>query len=155
MSNLYMNLPSFATDYSGFLSLLHGYGGLMVVHDPSGCLGNYTNCDEPRWYHEPQPVYSSTIRELEAVIGDYDETANKIKEEVLRRNPPFVCIMGTPIPSLTGCDVEAIAGEVENETGVPCFGIETDGFQFYTDGIGRALELLYEKFIKKDSENTR
>lgn len=150
MSSFYARLPSFATDYSGFLSLLHGLGGLMVVHDPSGCLGNYTNCDEPRWYHEPQPVYSSTIRELEAIIGDYSETIVKIKDEVQRKKPPFACVMGTPIPALTGCDVEAIARTVEGETGVPCFGIATDGFKFYTDGIRRALDLLYEKFMDKE-----
>lgn len=155
MSNLFMSLPSFATDYSGFLSIMHGLGGLMVVHDPSGCLGNYTNCDEPRWYHEPQSVFSSIIREIDAVMGDNSGIIEKIKDEIERKRPPFVCIMGTPIPSLTGCDVGAIACEIEQDTGVPCFGIDTDGFKFYNDGIKRAIELLYENFMEKDIDTIK
>lgn len=152
MSSLYMKLPSFATDYSGFISLIHGLGGLMVVQDPSGCLGNYTNCDEPRWYHHPQRVFSSTFREMEAVIGDYSETIRKTCLEIQRKKPPFVCILGTPIPALTGCDVVSIADAVKDETGVPCYGITTNGFQFYQDGISRALALLYDEFMEQDVE---
>lgn len=147
MSTLYMKLPSFATDYSGFLSLLHGLGGLMVVHDPSGCLGNYTNCDEPRWYHEPQPVFSSGLRELDAIVGDDLAAVEKISAEIRRRKPPFVCILGTPVPALTGCDVAAIAEALRQDCGVPCFGIPTDGFQFYDDGIRRGLKLLRDHFM--------
>ena len=150
MSTLYRSLPSFATDYSGFLSVMHGLGGLMVTHDPSGCLGNYTNCDEPRWFSEPMNVFSSTLRELDAALGCNDDIICKIKKEIKRKRPPFVCILGTPIPALTGCDVSAIALEIENETGVSAFGIETDGFKFYDDGIAKALDLLYEHFMKKD-----
>ena len=150
MSTLYKSLPSFATDYSGFLSVMHGLGGLMVTHDPSGCLGNYTNCDEPRWFSEPMNVFSSTLRELDAALGCNDDIICKIKKEIKRKRPPFVCILGKPIPALTGCDVSAIALEIENETGVSAFGIETDGFKFYDDGIAKALDLLYEHFMKKD-----
>lgn len=149
MSSFFRSLPSFATDYSGFISLMHGLGGMMIVHDPSGCLGNYTNTDEPRWYHDPQPVFSSGIRELEAVIGDTGVFLEKAVREVNRRKPPFVCILGTPIPALTGCDVKMLAFELESETGVKCFGVETDGFRFYDDGIEKALDLILDSFACK------
>ena len=64
MSNMFHFLPSFAPDYSGFFSALHGLDGLMVLHDPSGCLGNYVSCDEPRWYHDPRPVFTSLLKEM-------------------------------------------------------------------------------------------
>lgn len=143
MSTLYRSLPSFATDYSGFLSVMHGLGGLMVVHDPSGCLGNYTNCDEPRWFHDPQGVYSTRLRELEAVLGDNRTSRGLIAEEVRRSSPPFVCILGTSVPALTGCDLADLAAQVEEETNVPCFPVDTDGFRFYDSGIAKALSLLY------------
>ena len=143
MSTLYRSLPSFATDYSGFLSIMHGLGGLMVVHDPSGCLGNYTNCDEPRWFHDPQSVYSTRLRELEAVLGDSRTSRELIVKEVRRSCPPFVCILGTSVPALTGCDLADLAAQVEEETKVPCYAVDTDGFHFYDSGIAKALSLLY------------
>ena len=77
---------------------------------------NNTNTDEPRWYHDPQPVFSSRMRELEAVIGDTDIIIEKAIKEIRRRKPPFVCIFGTPVPALTGCDVISVADEIEAET---------------------------------------
>ena len=152
MSELFTCLPSFATDYSGFISLMHGLGGMMIVHDPSGCLGNYTNTDEPRWYHDPQPVYSSTMGELEAVVGDTSIVIEKATKEINRRKPPFVCILGTPVPALTGCDVNLIADEIENNTNVRCFGIETNGFKFYDDGIEKAMNLILNEFMIDTAE---
>lgn len=147
MSRLFTYLPSFATDYSGFISVMHGLGGMMIVHDPSGCLGNYTNTDEPRWYHDPQPVFSSGMRELEAVIGDNDIIVKKAIKEIQRRNPPFVCIFGTPVPALTGCDVISVAEEIKAKTGVRCFGIETEGFKFYDEGIKKAMSFVYKELM--------
>lgn len=155
MSTLYTHLPSFATDYSGFISVMHGLGGMMIVHDPSGCLGNYTNTDEPRWYHDPQPVFSSRMRELEAVIGDTDIIIAKAIKEIRRRKPPFVCIFGTPVPALTGCDVISVADEIEAETAVRCFGIETDGFKFYDDGIRKAMSFVYNELMLHDVPKVR
>lgn len=149
MSTLYRDLPSFATDYSGFISLMYGLGGLMVVHDPSGCLGNYTNCDEPRWFYDPQSVYSTRLRELEAVLGGNSDTKEKILKEIRRNPPPFVCILGTSVPALTGCDLTDLAERIEEEGGVPCYTVETDGFHFYDTGIQKAL-LLLQSFMKQD-----
>ncbi|MBR2835613.1 MAG: hypothetical protein IKE43_07905 [Coriobacteriales bacterium] len=152
MSSYFATLPSFATDYSGFISVMHGLGGLMIVHDPSGCLGNYTNTDEPRWYHEPQPVFSSTLKEIEAVIGDTEIFMQKALPEVIRRKPPFVCIFGTPVSALTGYDIDSLAQGLEQRSGATCFGIETDGFAFYDDGIKRALLFAYEKLMEPKTE---
>lgn len=152
MSSLFLRLPSFATDYSGFMSLMQGLGGLMILHDPSGCMGNYTNCDEPRWYHDPQPAFSSTLRELEAVVGDQSILVGKAIRAARRLTPKFICILLTPVPSLIGCDIEAAAREIEKETAIPCFGIATTGFRFYDDGIRRALELLYCRFADIKAE---
>ncbi len=89
-------MPSFATDYSGFISVMHGLGGMMIVHDPSGCLGNYTNTDEPRWYHDPQPVFSSRMRELEAVIGDTDIIIEKQSKKYVGASHRLFAYSGLP-----------------------------------------------------------
>ena len=38
-----------APDYSGAASALFDLGGIVVMHDASGCTGNFTGYDEPRW----------------------------------------------------------------------------------------------------------
>ena len=50
MRKLCIKLPPFAPDYSGVCSALYELGGMSVIHDASGCTGNYTGFDEPRWY---------------------------------------------------------------------------------------------------------
>lgn len=143
MSTLFKKLPSFATDYSGFLSVMHGLGGMMVVYDPSGCLGNYTNCDEPRWYSDPGPVYTANLRELEAVCGDQETLIEKVVNTAGMLHPEFICILMTPVPSLVGFDIDTAAQSMSDRCDIPCFGIHTDGFCFYNDGISRALDLIY------------
>ena len=38
-------LPTFAADYSGACAALFDLNGTVVIHDPSGCIGNYTAYD--------------------------------------------------------------------------------------------------------------
>ena len=42
MSRLCIDLPPFAPDYSGAASAFFDLGGIIVMHDASGCTGNYT-----------------------------------------------------------------------------------------------------------------
>ncbi|ABN07208.1 oxidoreductase/nitrogenase, component 1 [Methanocorpusculum labreanum Z] len=151
MSNLFVHLPSFATDYSGAASVFYNMGGLVVIHEPSGCMGNFTGFDEPRWYHAPEMVFSSFIREEEATMGDESILLNKILQECASHHPKFVAILGTPVPALIGCDISGIATEVFDTTKIPAFGLNTTGFQYYDDGIKKAL-LMIEEQLMKDSE---
>ena len=153
MSHLFVNLPSFATDYSGAASVLYNLGGLVVIHEPSGCMGNFTGFDEPRWYHSPKRIFSSFIREDEAVIGDDSIIIEKILRECKRNRPSFIAILGTPVPALIGCDISGIAAEVTDATGITAFGLETNGFGYYHDGIENALIALEEHFMEGKTEN--
>ena len=147
MSTLFHSLPSFAPDYSGFFSALHGLDGLLVLHDPSGCLGNYISCDEPRWYHDPRTVFTSLLKEMEAVTGDDSALVEKVVHAAEIFHPPFICILSTPVPSLIGFDPHAAALTIQEQTGIPSFGVETTGFPTYQEGITHALALLNEHFM--------
>ncbi|MFQ9086536.1 MAG: hypothetical protein ACLR6H_07100 [Roseburia sp.] len=44
-------------------------GGIIVMHDASGCTGNYTGYDEPRWIGSKSAVFCSGLRRIDAVMG--------------------------------------------------------------------------------------
>ena len=50
-------LPVYTADNSAMCSALYELGGLLVMHDASGCNSTYTTHDEPRWFDRPAQVY--------------------------------------------------------------------------------------------------
>ena len=46
-----------AADTSGVCSMLYELGGMVVVHDASGCNSTYSTHDEPRWYRQDSMIY--------------------------------------------------------------------------------------------------
>lgn len=50
MARLSVHLPPFSPDYSGVSSVFFDLPVVVAIHDASGCTGNYTGYDEPRWY---------------------------------------------------------------------------------------------------------
>ena len=53
MKETYRVLPVWAGDVSGIAGALYEFGGMTVIHDPSGCNSTYNTHDELRWYREP------------------------------------------------------------------------------------------------------
>ena len=80
MSKLCISLPPFAPDYSGAASALFDLGGMIVIHDASGCTGNYTGFDEPRWFGSSSAVFCSGLRHMDAVLGNDDKLIRRIAE---------------------------------------------------------------------------
>ena len=52
-------------------------GGIVVMHDASGCTGNYTSYDEPRWLGSRSAVFCSGLRRMDAVMGNDDKYIRK------------------------------------------------------------------------------
>ncbi|MCH3907872.1 MAG: hypothetical protein LKE28_06410 [Sphaerochaeta sp.] len=69
MSTLSILLPPCSPDYSGVASVLYELGGMVVLHDASGCTGNYLGYDEPRWIDTRSLVYCSGLRTHRCRIG--------------------------------------------------------------------------------------
>ena len=65
--------------------------------------------------------------------------------EVLK--PAFIAIAGTPIPTMTGFDFEAVASVIEQRTGIPSFGFPTTGMNTYIHGASMALAGIAERFV--------
>ena len=123
----------------GVCSALFELGGMTVMHDASGCNSTYTTHDEPRWYDMDSMVYISGISEMEAIMGDDEKLAGDIADAAKELSPAFIAIAGTPIPTMTGFDFEAVAELIGQRTGIPCFGFPTTGMNTYIHGASMAF----------------
>ena len=148
MSKLWITLPAYAGDYSGVCSAMYELGGLAVIHDASGCTGNYTGYDEPRWYDAPARTFCSGLREIDAVLGDDDKLVGRVVAACEELRPTMIAVIGSPVPMVIGTDFKGIAAELENRTGLPCFGFPTNGIVRYGAGVGAAQTALIKRFAK-------
>lgn len=146
---------TYTADVSGVPSALYELGGMIVMHDASGCNSTYNTHDEPRWYNSKSMVYISGLSEMEAIMGDDEKLVGDIVKEALKLKPKFIAIAGTPIPMITGCDIEANARVIEARTGIPTFGINSNGMHSYVEGAGEALLHYVRAFVKKDKKKKK
>lgn len=146
MKRFSMILPPFAPDYSGVASALFDLNGLIVIHDASGCTGNYTGFDEPRWYGSRKPLYCSGLRKMDAVFGNEEALIEKILRAERELPTDFIALVGSPVPMVIGTDFEGLARELECRSGVPAFGFASNGTQFYGTGVVMAARAVLDRF---------
>lgn len=154
MGKLCMTLPPFSPDYSGVCSALFSLNCLTVIHDGAGCTGNYTGYDEPRWYHSNSPIYCSGLREIDAILGDDEKLIQKVLEAVSLlekegRRPELIALVGSPVPMVIGTDMEGIATELENRTGIRSFGFSATGLSYYPQGLEQVDRKLIRRILQE------
>ncbi len=147
MERLYKALPPFAPDYSGVCSVLFELGGVSIILDASGCTGNYTGYDEPRWYGSPGRVLCSGLREMDAVMGDEAKLFHKIQEHLAANEPSFIALLGSPAPMVIGMDYTALAAELSQRFSIPAIAFDTSGMHYYDWGASRALLEIAKRFV--------
>ena len=152
MEQLWITLPAIAPDYSGVCSAMFDLGGMSIIHDASGCTGNYTGYDEPRWYGTKSMVYCSGLREIDAVLGRDDKLIKNVLKTSEYKNPTCYSIIGSPVPMVIGSDLKGIAHEIEELTGLPAFGFSTNGLGLYNKGVSEAMLAVVKRFIKPSEE---
>jgi len=141
-------ISTYTADVSGVASALYELGGMTVIHDASGCNSTYNTHDEPRWYDMDSAVFISALTEINAVMGNDRKLVDDIVRAAKELHPKFIALCGTPIPMMVGFDFEAVASLVENETGIPSFGIPTNGMHTYVSGAGQAFACLAKRMVK-------
>ena len=146
-------ISTYSADVMGVCSALFELGGMTVMHDASGCNSTYTTHDEPRWYDMDSMVYISGISEIEAIMGDDEKLISDIVDAAEKLKPAFIAIAGTPIPTMTGFDFEAVASVIEQQTGIPSFGFPTTGMNTYIHGASMALAGIAERFVDEPQAN--
>ena len=141
-------ISTYASDASGVASAMYELGGLTVIHDASGCNSTYNTHDEPRWYDMDSMVYISAVSEMEAIMGDDSRWISDVIETAKELKPAFITLCGSPIPMMIGTDFEALAMEVEQATGIPTFGLATNGMHSYIWGVSKAFDALASRLVE-------
>lgn len=148
MSKLCIDLPPIAPDYSGAASALFDLGGIVVMHDASGCTGNYTGFDEPRWLGSRSAVYCSGLRRMDAIMGNDQKFIDGALAAAKDLNPTMISYLGSPVPMVIGIELEGMAAETEDASGLPCFGFNTTGQHYYDKGASDVFLKLIKRFTK-------
>ena len=141
-------LSTYSADNFGVCSALYELGGLVVMHDASGCNSTYNTHDEPRWYDMDSMVFISGLTEKDAIFGNDEVLVRNLCETAEKLHPKFVCICGGPLPHIIGTDFRAVAKAVSRRTNLPCFGIQTNGMDAYVSGAGEAFACLVDLMEK-------
>ena len=149
MRQSYKIIPVYTADVSGVCSALYELGGMVVMHDPSGCNSTYNTHDEIRWYDQDSLIFISGLSEIDAVMGNDAKFINDIEAAAKELKPKFIALAGSPIPFMNGTDFPAIAQVIETESGIPAFAVPTNGMHDYTYGAGLALAKIAERFVEE------
>ena len=147
-------ISTYSADTFGVCSALFELGGMVVMHDASGCNSTYTTHDEPRWFDMDSMVYISALTEMEAIMGDDEKLISDIVSAAEELKPKFIAIVGTPIPTMVGFDFDAVASLVEEQTGIPAFGFATTGMNTYVHGVAMAMEMLARHYVADSNHKT-
>ena len=153
MRQAYRIIPIYTSDVSGVCSALYELGGMVVIHDPSGCNSTYNTHDEIRWYNQDSLIFISGLTEIDAVMGNDEKFLSDIKEAAGELHPKFIALVSSPIPFMNGTDFPALAKVLETETGVPAFAVPTNGMHDYVYGAGKALEEIARRFVPEQMED--
>lgn len=153
MRQAYRIIPIYTSDVSGVCSALYELGGMVVMHDPSGCNSTYNTHDEIRWYDQDSLIFISGLTEIDAVMGNDEKFLSDIKEAAREFHPKFIALVSSPIPFMNGTDFPALAKVLETETGIPAFAVPTNGMHDYVYGAGKALEEIARRFVPEQMED--
>lgn len=145
MNRAYGILPCYTGDVSGVCSALYELGGMVVIHDPSGCNSTYNTHDETRWYSQDSLIFISGLSEMDAILGSDEKLVREISEAALSLSPRFIALASSPIPYLSGQDMPALGRLIEKNTGIPTFFVPTNGMHDYVCGAGEALGAIAER----------
>ena len=149
-SQTWWSLPVYTGDVSGVCSALYELGGMVVMHDPSGCNSTYNTHDEIRWASMESLVFLSGLTQIDAITGNDRKLIDDIVSASAKFHPAFIAVANSPVPWLIGTDFEAVCRKVQEKTGIPAFHVETNAMHDYTRGAGLAfLELAKMLFSGK------
>lgn len=146
MKGFLKRLSPFAPDNSGVVSALFEFGGLIAICDAGGCTGNVCGFDEPRWFTMRSAVFSTGMRDMDAILGRDKLLVDKIVSAQESVKAPFAVLVGTPVPAVIATDFKALRRMTEKRTDVPVLTVESTGVNYYDKGASKALEMLFDTF---------
>lgn len=146
------SLPVYTGDVSGVCSALYELGGMVVMHDPSGCNSTYNTHDEIRWIQQESLIFLSGLTQMDAITGNDKKLIGDIVSAAMEFQPKFIAIANSPVPWLIGTDFHAICAQVSAKTGIPSFHVETNAMHDYTRGAGQAFLKLAQMLFNRQAQ---
>ena len=146
MRQSYRIIPVYTADVSGVCSALYELGGMVVMHDPSGCKSTYNTHDEIRWYDQDSLIFISGLTDIDAIMGNDEKFLRDIEDVAEELKPKFIALASSPIPFMNGTDFPGLARALTVETGIPAFSVPTSGMHDYVYGAGLALSEIARHF---------
>lgn len=154
MKGLRKYLSPFTPDQSGAVSVLFDFGGMLVIMDAGGCVGNICGYDEPRWTTQKSAIFSSCLRDMDAILGRDDLLVSKIGDALKMVDVEFIGLIGTPVPAVIATDFRALKRMIEKRYNKPVLPIETNGILLYDVGEEMAYNYLLREFVEnRESSN--
>ena len=101
MRRAYRILPCYTGDVSGVCSALYELGGMVVIHDPSGCNSTYNTHDETRWYDQDSMIFISGLSEMDAILGADEKLVPEISETAESLQPASIALLSSPVACTT------------------------------------------------------
>lgn len=151
MRGLFLSLPPFSPDYSGVGATFLELGAMIVIHDGTGCIGNYICHDEPRGERLGNMVFTTNLREMEVVMGDDEALLEKVCRAAADLDPLRIVLVNTPAPIVIGTDLRALAHILEKRTGKPVLYFDSNGIRTYDWGVEKALLAGVKRFAAEDA----
>ncbi|MGN0950058.1 MAG: nitrogenase component 1 [Mitsuokella sp.] len=142
-------ISTYSADTFGVCSALYELGGMVVIHDPSGCNSTYTTHDEPRWFHEDSLIFVSALTEQDAILGNDRKLVDDIVTAARELKPRFICLIPSQIAHMIATDCRALCRIIEKKTGIPSFTLPTNSMHYYGRGIFFALEKIADFVCQK------
>lgn len=149
MKGLRKYLTPFAPDQSGAVGVLYELGGIVVIIDAGGCVGNICGFDEPRWRDQKSAVFSAGLRDMDAILGRDDRLVEKLTKAADKLNANFAAVVGTPVPAVIGTDYRALKRMTEKKLPLPVLAIDTNGMELFDTGEEKAFLALFKTFAKE------
>lgn len=146
MGKLCIYLPPFASDYTGVSSALFDLDCLTVIADAKCCTSHVVYWDEPRWGERSHPTVSAQLQSMDVILGNDQRMMNNILSMEQHIDTQLLALIGTPVPAITGMDLDGMAHELETHCKKPVLSFSTSGFSSYDHGIYLAGKTLLERF---------
>lgn len=147
-------ISTYSTDTFGVCSALFELGGMIVIHDPSGCNSTYATHDEPRWYDADSLIFISGLTEMDAIMGNDDKLIDDVTAAAKDLSPAFIVLLCTPVPLMMGTDLPAIAKVIEANTGIAAYAASTNSMGTYDAGVSWAMEFLAKHMVPEKAPKT-
>lgn len=143
MVKLWKKLPPLMADNFGFIEIMNNTDGMGIIDD---CSEYRTSAERRRGRRktgEPEMrVVHTEISSEDVVTGTGQKVLDAFQEYQRDFSPAFVLLSAGPCSAMIGTDLEEIAENIEQNSGIKTAAVKLSGHKAYDAGISETLLAL-------------